>query len=316
MLIYDIGMRLRFRGITRRQGMLWQGAAGWAEWSPFLDYSGDEVIAWWRAAVEAADEGFPDPVRHEVWVNATIPAVGPQAAFDRTRASGCRTAKVKVAEPGETVADDEARVEAVRAALGPPGRLRVDANGAWTIDEARANLRVLARYDLEYAEQPCATTEELAELRRWLVRDGVSVPIAADESIRRSDDPARVKRLAAADVAVLKVQPLGGVTACLRWAEELAIPVVVSSALETSVGISAGLALAGALPELPFDCGLNTVNLLDSDVVAEPLIAVDGRLPVRRVDVLADAVALADDATAAFWHNRLAEVKERACRAG
>lgn len=316
MLVYDIGLRLRFRGITRRQGVLFQGAAGWAEWSPFLDYHGTELVAWWRAAQEAAHEGFPAPVRDRVPVNATIPAIGPDAAHARTLASGCRTAKVKVAERGQVFREDEARVEAVRAALGPAGRLRLDANGAWGVEEALANLRVLARYDLEYVEQPCATTEELAELRRALLRSGVSVPIAADESIRRSDDPAKVKRLAAADIAVLKVQPLGGVRACLRWAEELGIPVVVSSALETSVGLAAGVALAAVLPELPFDCGLNTANLLDSDVVDAPLVAEHGTLSVGTPIVRPALVAEADEATRALWQQRLAETKELACLPG
>ncbi|MDO4783611.1 MAG: o-succinylbenzoate synthase [Propionibacteriaceae bacterium] len=316
MIVYDTALRLRFRGISRRQGVLFRGPAGWAEWSPFLDYGGPELVPWWLAAREAAVEGFPAPLRDEVWVNATIPAVGPDLAYARAKESGCRTAKVKVAEPGQAFAADEARVEAVRAALGPSGRIRVDANGAWTPEEALRRLRVLSRYGIEYAEQPCRSTEELAGLRRALLRAGVSVPIAADESIRRSDDPARVKRLAAADVAVLKVQPLGGVRACLRWAEELAIPVVVSSALETSIGISAGLALAAALPELPYDCGLNTVNLLASDVVEEPLVAVGGRLRLTRPAVAPDRVPRADEATAAAWQARLNETKELACPPG
>ena len=313
MIVYDTALRLRFRGIARRQGVLIQGPAGWAEWSPFLDYSGAEPVPWWLAAREAAFEGYPAPLRDEVWVNATIPAVGPELAFERARSSGCRTAKIKVAEPGQSFAEDEARVEAVRAALGPRGRIRVDANGAWSPSEALKCLRVLSSYGIEYAEQPCRTTEELATLRRALVRAGVSVPIAADESIRRSDDPGKVKRLAAADVAVLKVQPLGGVRACLRWAEELAIPVVVSSALETSVGIAAGLALAASLPELPYDCGLNTVNLLAADVVDRPLVAVDGRLTVTRPDVAPGRVPLADEASVQAWRRRLSETKELAC---
>lgn len=316
MIVYDTALRLRFRGLTRRQGMLFQGLAGWAEWSPFWDYSGQELLSWWWAAQEAAHAGFPAPVRDEIWVNATIPAVAPETAFQRTQQSGCRTAKIKVAEPGQDFAEDEARVEAVRDALGPSGRVRIDANGAWSVDQAVHHLRVLARYDLEYAEQPCATTAELADLRRALLRAGVSVPIAADESIRRSDDPAKVKDLEAADVAVLKVQPLGGVKACLRWAEELGIPVVVSSALETSVGIAAGVALAAALPELPYDCGLNTVNLLAADVVADPLVAVGGRVPVRRPQVDETTLPRADRTTAELWRQRWEETKELACPHG
>ncbi len=274
---YAIGMRTRFRGIDVREGLLLRGPAGWGEFSPFWDYGPAECVPWLAAAREAAELGWPAPVRDAVPVNCTVPAVGPEAAAQVVRRSaGCRTAKVKVAEPGQSLADDLARVEAVRDVLGPSGRVRVDANGAWSLDEAVRALRELDRFDLEYAEQPCASVEELAALRRR-----VDVPIAADESIRRSDDPLRVAALQAADVAVLKVQPLGGVRACLAIAERIGLPVVVSSALETSVGIAAGVALAAALPELPYACGLGTVAMLERDVVADPLLPVDGRLRPR-----------------------------------
>lgn len=169
---------------------------------------------------------------------------------------------------------------AVRDALGPAGRLRVDANGAWDTGEAVRRLKRLDRYDLEYAEQPCATLEELAAVRR-----ACDVPIAADESIRRAEDPLRVRAAEAADVAVVKVQPLGGVRAALRVVEACGLPAVVSSAVETSVGPAAGLALAAALPALPYACGLGTRSLLSGDVVAEPLVPVGGRLAVRRPPV-------------------------------
>jgi O-succinylbenzoate synthase len=242
-------------------------------------------------------------------VNVTVPAVDPERAHGIVTAGGCRTAKVKVAEPGQTLADDVARLEAVRDALGAHGRVRVDANGAWDVDEAVTAIGALDRAagGLEYVEQPCAAVEDLAAVRRR-----VDVPIAADESIRRAEDPYRVRDLAAADVAVLKVQPLGGVRACLRIAEDIGLPVVVSSALETSVGIAAGVALAAALPELPYACGLATVQLLGGDVATEPLLPVDGVLPVRRPSV--DEAALARLAAApdrvAHWEARLAEVRK------
>ena len=285
---FDLPMTTRFRGITRRRGVLIHGDAGWGEWSPFADYGPAEIGPWWRAAVEAAEQGWPAPVRSRVAVNATIPAVGPDDAHARAAASGCRTAKIKVAEPGQSFADDLARVEAVRDALGPEGRVRVDANGAWTVDEAYERLLRLDRFGLEYAEQPCRSVEELRELRLRLARAGSDVRIAADESIRRSGDPQRVAEREAADVVVLKVQPLGGVRACLELADELGLPVVVSSALETSVGIRAGLALAAALPDLPFDCGLNTVGLLAADVAVSPLVARAGFLDVGEVVVRPD----------------------------
>jgi len=301
---YDVPLTTRFRGITRRSGMLIRGAAGWGEWSPFPEYTRPEIDLWWQAALEAAREGWPAPLRASVPVNSTVPAVEAARAADFARAGGCRTAKVKVAEASQTLRDDIARVEAVRDALGPDGRVRIDANGAWSVEQAVRALRELSRFGLEYAEQPCAGVQELAELRVALARARIDVPIAADESIRRSGDPERVAALQAADVAVLKVQPLGGVRRCLQVAERLGLPVVVSSALETSVGIAAGVALAAALPELPYACGLNTVALLKLDVVDEPLLAVDGAIEVRRVRPTGDdwrAAAEMDD----WWQRRL-----------
>jgi O-succinylbenzoate synthase len=308
---YAIGVPTPFRGLSVRQGMVWRGPAGWAEWSPFLDYAGPELAGWLRAADEAAEQGWPAPVRAAVEVNSTIPAVGPDQAYARARDAGCRTAKIKVAEPGQSLADDRDRVAAVRDALGADGRIRVDANGAWSLEQAETAVASLARFGLEYVEQPCRTVPELASLRVRLARAGVDVPVAADESIRRSEDPLAVARAGAADVAVLKVQPLGGVRAALRIAEQIGLPVVVSSALETSVGLRAGLALAAALPELPYACGLNTLGLLDGDLVEDPLVAVDGTVALR--DVVVDLAALerhrADPATDAAWRARLAAAR-------
>ena len=305
---YALPLRDRFRGITVREGLLVRGAAGWAEWSPFAEYTRPEIDAWWAATVEAATIGFPAPVRDRVPVNVTVPAVGPQRAHDIVAASGCRTAKVKVAEPGQSFADDLARVEAVRDALGPDGRVRVDVNGHWDVDVAFRYLRELARFGLEYAEQPCASIDELAELRRRLARSGVEVPIAADESIRRSGDPERVVARQAADVAVLKVQPLGGVRACIALAERLGLPVVVSSALESSVGLAAGVALAAALPELPYACGLNTATMFTSDVTVAPLVARAGEIEVRAVEVAETGGWQAGTAATDAWLERLATV--------
>jgi O-succinylbenzoate synthase len=306
-ITYSIGLKNKFRGITVREGMLFEGPAGWAEWSPFLDYDDATCVSWLRAAREAAVDGWPAPVRSAVPVNCTVPAVAPAKAAEIVRASGCGTAKVKVAEPGQTLADDLARVEAVRDAIGS-GRVRIDANGGWSVDEAVRSLQQLSRFDLEYVEQPCATVEELAAVRRR-----IDVPVAADESIRRAEDPMLVKKLEAADIAVLKVQPIGGVRACLDIAEQLGLPVVVSSALETSVGIAAGVALAAALPELPYACGLATVSMFTSEVVAEPLLPVDGVLTVKRVqpDPALLEAARADAARTAVWEERMARVQKR-----
>ncbi len=313
---YALGLRTRFRGINERQGMVWRGDAGWGEWSPFLDYQGLELVPWLHAAVEAAERGWPAPLRTEIPVNSTVPAVGPEPAHEFARASGCRTAKVKVAERGQTLADDASRLEAVRDALGPAGKIRIDANGGWGLDEAVHAIRELARFDLEYVEQPCASIDELADLRRRLALAGLNVAIAADESIRRAQDPYQVAKQAAADIAVLKVQPLGGVRACLEIADRIGLPVVVSSALETSIGIRAGLALAAALPELPYACGLNTVALLADDLAKEPLIAVDGVIKVGDLAVAEAALDKhrPDSVVQRFWQARLVQTQELALR--
>ncbi|WP_138759547.1 o-succinylbenzoate synthase [Modestobacter altitudinis] len=301
--VWSVPMRTRFRGIDVRDGVLVHGPAGWGEFSPFWDYDVAESRRWWASAHEAAVLGWPDPVRNSVPVNVTVPAVGPERAHEIVAASGCRTAKVKVAEPGQSPAEDVARVEAVRDALGPAGAVRVDANAAWDVDTAVARLRELDRFGLEYAEQPCPTIEDLAALRRR-----VDVRIAADEVVRRAVDPRRVALAEAADVVVLKVQPLGGVRAALEVAGAHGLPCVVSSALESSVGIAAGVALAAALPELPFACGLGTVALLTGDVTSEPLLPLDGALPVVRPvpDRLTETVADAD--TERRWRERLTAV--------
>jgi o-succinylbenzoate synthase len=308
MRVFSIPMTTRFRGITVREGGLVEGDAGWGEWSPFVEYDPEVAEPWLRCAEEAADGDWPAPVRDSVPVNATVPVVAPEIAHEIVRRSGCATAKVKVADPGTPLADDLARVEAVRDAVGASGRVRVDANGAWDVDTALAAITALDRAagGLEYVEQPCASVEDLAVVRR-----GVDVPIAADESIRRAEDPYRVRDLGAADVAVLKVQPLGGVRACLRIAEEIGMPVVVSSALETSLGLAAGVALAAALPSLDHACGLATRALLTADVASPELVPVDGTLAVERpvvVPAMLDAVTAAPGRVA-WWEERLAAVR-------
>ena len=297
---FAIPMRTRFRGITVREGALLEGPAGWAEFSPFAEYGPRECARWLACALEAAWDGWPAPVRAGVPVNVTVPAVGPEHAHRIVTSAGCRTAKVKVAERGQPGHADLDRVAAVRDALGPGGRIRVDANGGWDVDSAARMLTALGRYDLEYAEQPCATLDELAELRKR-----VDVPVAADESIRRAEDPLAVRAAGAADIVVLKAQPLGGVRGALRIAEACGLPVVVSSAVETSVGLAAGVALAAALPELPYACGLATMSLLAGDVTDQPLAEVGGMLPVRRAVFSAERFA-AWQIDPAPWRARVA----------
>src|ERR1700689_1827995 len=302
---FAIPMRTKFRGITVREGALIQGPAGWGEFSPFAEYGPAESARWLASAIESATVPWPAPVRDFVPVNVTVPAVGPERAYAIVAASGCRTAKVKVAERGQREAEDIERVAAVRDALdaaGPGGRIRGDANGGWSVERATRLLRLLSSYGLEYAEQPCASLEELAEVRR-----AVDIPIAADESIRKAEDPLKVRAAGAADIVMVKVQPLGGVRAALRGAQACGLPVVVSSAVDTSVGLAAGLALAAALPALPYACGLATMSLLDGDVTAAPLAEAGGQLPVRRPSV--------DEAGLARWETDTAPWRQRALAA-
>jgi O-succinylbenzoate synthase len=274
--VVALPMRVRFRGITTREVALLEGPAGWGEFGAFVEYQPAEAAAWLAAGIEGAYRAPPPVCRARIPINATVPAVpAAQVREVLARFPGAGTAKVKVAEPGQTLADDVDRVNAVRELVAT---VRVDANGGWTVEQAvQAAAALTADGPLEYLEQPCATVEELAELRRR-----IDVPIAADESIRKADDPLAVVRAGAADIAVLKVAPLGGISALLGIAAQIDIPVVISSALDSAVGIAAGLTAAAALPQLSHACGLGTGGLFIEDVadVSQP---VDGNLAVGPV---------------------------------
>lgn len=290
--VVALPMRVRFRGITIREVALVDGPAGWGEFGAFPEYEPPEAANWLTAAIEAAYQP-PQPIhRDRIAINATVPAIRADLVPELiARFPGAKTAKVKVAEPGQCLDDDVARVEAVRQ-LVPT--VRVDANGGWTVDEAVRAAHALG--ELEYIEQPCKTVEELAEVRRR-----VEVPIAADESIRKAEDPLRVVRAHAADIAVLKVAPLKGITSMLRIAEQIDMPIVVSSALDSAVGIGLGLQAAAALPTLNHACGLGTGSLFVEDVTA-PVTPVDGYLPVHPVAPDEDRLhALAAPAARREW---------------
>lgn len=305
-------MRVRFRGVTTRESVLFRGPSGWGEFCAFREYDDVEASAWLACALEAAYGSWPAAVRPEVLVNATVPAVpAAEVAPVIDRFGGATTAKIKVAEPGQTLGDDLARVRAVRERMGPDAQLRVDANGAWSVPEAAVALEQLGECRLQYAEQPCQTVEELAQLREELARRGVRVPIAADESIRRAADPFRVAQLGAAEVAILKVAPLGGVTTTVatatRLATEYRMRTVVSSALETSIGMAAGLAAAAAVPGLDLACGLGTVALFTDEPGAGALMPVDGQLTPARVapDPAAVQRLAVREARRDWWIDRL-----------
>ena len=277
--VVALPMTTRFRGVDVREALLLEGPQGWAEFSPFAEYSDAEASTWLSAALDFAWLEQPAPRRATIGVNATVPAVAAAAvASILARFPGCRTAKVKVAEAGGLLADDVARVRAVREALGPEGRIRIDANGAWNVDEAEHAIHAVAEFDLEYAEQPCASVDELAELRTRVKYMGI--PIAADESVRKASDPLAVARAGAADLLVIKAQPLGGIQRALDIVAEAGLPAVVSSALDTAIGLSQGAMLAASLPDLEFDCGLGTGALFVEDVA--DLVPLGGAIPVGR----------------------------------
>lgn len=298
---FSVTLNKRFRGLTERTGVLFRGtgpdgADAWGEYSPFADYNAEQRNRWWAAAMEAATGELPTPVRPFVETAAIIPDISPDDAAALVLAFGCRTAKVKVGgprgadpDPAATLRSDVERVEAVASALGRGGKLRIDANASWTLAEAGAAIKAIeaaARAGglagLEYVEQPCATIGELAALRRR-----VDVPIAADESIRLTGDVTAVLRAEAADILVLKPSPLGGARACLAIAESAGLPVVISSAMESSVGLASALAAALALPDAGLAHGLGTGTLLATDTVEDTLVPVAGRLTPRTLRVTA-----------------------------
>jgi len=281
--VVALPLRTRFRGIEVREALLTRGPSGWTEFAPFTEYEDAEAATWLAAAIDYGWGPDPELVRDAVPVNATLPAVAVDDIPRVLDAFGAvRTVKVKVAERGQSLGDDVARVRAVRERLGAAGRIRVDANGGWNVDEAERAAHALAPYDLEYLEQPCATVPELADLRTRL-RDW-DLPVAADESVRKATDPLAVAAAGAADLLVVKAAPLGGIAAALRIAAASGLPAVVSSALDTSVGLAMGARLAAALPHLDYDCGLGTAALLAADVTPTPLVPREGRIPVERVE--------------------------------
>lgn len=308
--VVSLPMRVKFRGIMERETLVLRGPMGWGEFCPFPEYDDDESSRWLAAALEAGWLGFPPQLRDTIPVNATVPAVSAERVPDVLGRFGrVGAVKIKVAERGQSLNDDVARVNAVREAL-PEAALRVDANGGWDVEQAVKALGRLSAVGLEYAEQPVPTIEGLAEVRRRLTDAGTPVLIAADESVRKEDDPLRVARAGAADLLVVKVAPLGGVRRALDIVEQAGLPAVVSSALDTSVGIRAGLALAAALPSLPYACGLGTVSLFASDVSLDPLVADDGAIHVR--EAVADPGLLEEYAASGerrdWWLDRLRRV--------
>jgi O-succinylbenzoate synthase len=305
--VLSIPMRTKFRGLTTREVLLFEGPNGWAEWSPFIEYEDEEASIWLKAAIEWAFGDIPKTDVKTIKVNATLPAVKdvrkalePFGKFE--------VVKIKVAEAGQTLQDDLDRIHQVREHY-PDVRIRLDANGNWDIETALKIAKIIYQENvpLEYLEQPVRTIAEMAELKLKLQE--FNIKIAADESVRKVSDPLAVAQANAADILVLKVAPLGGINNALHIAKEAGLPVVVSSALETSVGISMGAHLA-ALLNSEYASGLATAALLTQDVTDAPLIPVDGDIAVERIELDEKSVSmhLADEPKTSWWMNRLKSV--------
>ena len=304
MRVIALPTKTNFRGINVREVALFQGEYGWGEFSPFLEYGYEECAPWLASALEAATKPRPKLYRNSVRVNGTIPALNNPADIERIVDSfpGVQTFKVKV---GDNLPEDIARLAKVRF-LRPKAKLRIDVNGNWSVQEAVTNLRAIYENigPLEYAEQPCATVGELRELKEKLV---VDIRIAGDEVLRKSADPFAVELSGAIDVLMLKVQPLGGISRAHKLAEHHKLPVVVSSALESAVGINYGLQLAASFPEMNLDCGLGTGSLLAADIATLPIV--DGEIEITNVKPDFSGYEVAPDRFE-WWKNRVMKTAE------
>jgi O-succinylbenzoate synthase len=305
MRVVALPTKTNFRGVSVREVALFKGEFGWGEFSPFLEYDADECAPWLQSAIAAATKPAPKLFREKVKVNGTIPALNDSADIEKIVQSfdGVNTFKIKV---GDNLAEDIARLAKVRS-LKPKAKLRIDVNGSWSVETAITNLRAIYENigELEYVEQPCAT---IAELKR--LKDEVRIPlkIAGDEILRKAQDPFKVDLAGAVDILVLKVQPLGGIDRAHQLANHYGLPVVVSSALESAVGINYGLQLAGSIANLEFGCGLGTGALLAADLAELPII--NGEIAITKVEPDLSGLEVSPDRYE-WWKNRVLETAEK-----
>ena len=304
MRVIALPTKTNFRGINIREVALFQGEAGWGEFSPFLEYQPSECIPWLQSAIESATKPWPELHRNKVKVNGTIPALNTPSDIERIVETfpGVNTFKVKV---GDNLSEDIARLAKVRS-LRPKAKLRIDVNGSWSVATAITNLRAIYENlgEIEYVEQPCQSVEELRELKAKLK---VNIPIAGDEVLRKSADPFKVDLSGAVDILALKVQPLGGIVRAHKLAEHHNLPIVISSALESAVGIANGLALAASFKEINFDCGLATGSLLSANIGDLPIV--DGEIEVKRIEPKFDGLEVSPERYK-WWQDRLMKTWE------
>jgi o-succinylbenzoate synthase len=307
--VVSIPLRTKFRGLTERELLVFEGPNGWSEWAAFTEYQDEEAATWLEAAIEWGYETIPEPVRKQVPVNAILPAVpADEVSKVLGRAGKFSTVKIKVADPQQTIADDLARILEVRN-LYPDVKLRLDANGGYTVQQALELIAELASnsIELEFFEQPVATIAELAELRVEISKTRKSVKIAADESVRKSSDPLAVELAGAADLLVIKSAPLGGIRKALDIANSSNLEICASSAMQSSIGLAAELHFASCLPELNYDAGLGTGFLFGGDLTADRLIPENGILELRRPEINTSSLEIlkAEDHRFDWWIARL-----------
>lgn len=304
MRVVALPTKTNFRGINIREVALFQGEAGWGEFSPFLEYQPSECVSWLQSAIEAATKPWPELKRSKVKVNGTIPSLNDPNEIEQIVETfpGVSTFKVKV---GDNLSEDIARLAKVRS-LNPKAKLRIDVNGNWSVATAITNLRSI--YEnigaIEYVEQPCATLAELRELKEKL---SVDIPVAGDEVLRKAANPFVLNLVGAVDILALKVQPLGGITRAHKLAQHHNLPIVVSSALESAVGISHGLALAASFDKIDFDCGLATGSLLSANVGELPIV--NGEIEVKRIEPNFEGLEVSPERYK-WWQDRLMKTWE------
>ncbi len=305
MRVVALPTRTNFRGVKTREVALFKGEFGWGEFSPFLEYDTAECVPWLQSAIAAATKPVPKLFREKVKVNGTIPALNNSAEIEEIVQSfdGVTTFKVKV---GDNLVEDLARLMMIRS-LNPKAKLRVDVNGSWSVDTAISNLQAIYENigELEYIEQPCATIDELKRLKEEIK---IPLKIAGDEILRKAKDPFKVDLAGAIDILVLKVQPLGGINRANQLANHYELPVVVSSALESAVGINYGLQLAGSIPDLEFDCGLGTGALLSKNIGNLPIV--NGEITITNVEPDFSGLEVSSDRYQ-WWKNRVLETAEK-----
>ena len=304
--VLALPMRTTFRSLDVRETALIKGESGWGEFAPFVEYSDQESLPWLESAIEAADKALSSALRESIPINATVPASNDEAEIEQILSwyPGVDTVKIKV---GTGIKEDLARIKAVRKYL-PKAKIRIDVNGSWSVKEALSNISAIYEVTgdlLEYVEQPVASLDELKQLKEGM---SVDVKIAGDEVLRKAKDPFAISLDGAIDILMLKVSPLGGIKRAMDLASHHKLPVVISSALESAVGISYGLALAARVPNLDYACGLGTSALFNQDISDIPIISGAIKVKSYPIDIAQIERHELKGERLEWWRNRISRV--------